>query len=105
MFKNISTRRGCDAVEIEKLVQELYDVAIQKQQLAEQEQNIKEQLHKLMIQKNIDNLETVKIKIALVKGVTRKYIDRDKLKTLFPEASKTCIKEVDVGEFVKVTLK
>ncbi|MFA9379128.1 MAG: hypothetical protein ACERKZ_20635 [Lachnotalea sp.] len=87
---------------IDVLVKDIIDVITQKKQLEEKEKDLRLQIIQVMESQKIKTLENVVVKISYVEQFNKKLIDRDKLRKLYPDAEKQCMKEVPIEAYVKV---
>lgn len=55
--------------------------------------------------KNVGTFENEEIKISYAKPIFRKTVDSQKLKEVYPDVYEDCIKETEVKEHLKITIR
>ena len=90
---------------IEELVKKITDIIIRKQWLEEQEKETRYELKQIMESQNIKLLENARVTVKYMQPFQKNLIDRDKLKTQFPDIEKECSKVVQVDSFIRVSVK
>lgn len=88
-----------------ELVNQLIEIAQQKQQLVNQETEIKEQLLKVMQKQSMDKIDVSAASILYVLPAERIGIDTKRLRCDLPEIAERYKKQYPVKGFLKVILK
>lgn len=74
-----------DALEVNKLIENIYKDNDTIAELKLRNQQRKEKLSKLMADYDIKSFKSDKFKILKIKGATRRYVDSNSLKKILPE--------------------
>lgn len=90
-----------------KLQSEIIGFEKQKKLLNEIEEELKDQLKKVMSANGISSYETndKKIKISYTPETTMETLDKEKLFTEFPDAYRACIKDTPRKASVRITIR
>lgn len=88
---------------IEELMIELTQITAQLHLLEQCGKEIRQQLLVQMQDQNITDLDNGFIRVHLVKGFSKTYLDREKLNRLFPGAVTLCSRSSWVDDYLKVT--
>ena len=88
---------------IEELMKELTQITGQLHLLELYGKEVRQQLLMQMKDQNITDLDNGFIRVHLVKGFNKTYLDRDKLNRLFPGAVTLCSRSSWIDDFLKVT--
>jgi regulator of replication initiation timing len=100
-FKNI--RQVIDISEqIEQIMNQLLKVEQDKQQILEQETELKNRLLRVMQSNRIERLENANMKVNFIKGFNRVTVDSRLLQEKYPDAYRQCARRSAVSPFVKV---
>ena len=88
--------------QLKKLLNLLFDIEQRKQQILEEEKNIKSLLLDKMQEDHIDTMENAKIKVNYIDGYVRQTVDGKKLQTLYPDAFQECSNTFDIAPYIRV---
>ena len=90
---------------IKMLMNDMKELAEEKQKILDREAELKTQFLEIMQNQNINVFENVHIRINYIAGFVRNGIDANKLRKHYPEAALACAKKSSVEPYVKVTVK
>ena len=91
-----------NAEHVEQLMNQLFETQQKKQQLQEQEIELTAAVLDEMQKNQVERLENAKIKINFVDRCTRRTVNVKRLKELYPEAFRDCIKQSEVAAHISV---
>ncbi|MCI6998039.1 MAG: hypothetical protein MR936_14980 [Eubacterium sp.] len=88
--------------QLKMLLHHLFDIEERKQQVLEEEKNIKSLLLDKMQKNHIDVMENAKIKVNYIGGYSRRTVDGKKLQKLYPEIFKECTNISEISPYIRV---
>lgn len=88
--------------QLKKLLNLLLDIEQRKQQILEEEKNIKSLLLDKMQEDHIDTMENAKIKVNYIDGYSRRTVDGKKLQKLYPEIFNECTNISEISPYIRV---
>ena len=90
---------------VQKVIDDISELAVQKKSLEEQEKKMKDKLVKAMEKYDVKSFENDRVKFMYVAPSERKSIDSSKLKKQYPDIAEECTKITPVKSSVRITVK
>ena len=90
--------------QIEQLMNQLYEIQQKKQQVEDEESEIRATLLETMKKEQIEKLENVKIKINYIDKSYRRTVNGKLLRELYPDAFRECTNRSEVQHHLRVQM-
>ena len=90
--------------QIEQLMNQLYEIQQKKQQVEDEESEIRATLLETMKKEQIEKLENVKIKINYIDKSYRRTVNGKLLRELYPDAFRECTNRSEVQPHLRVQM-
>ena len=90
--------------QIEQLMNQLYEIQQKKQQVEDEESEIRATLFETMKKEQIEKLENVKIKINYIDKSYRRTVNGKLLRELYPDAFRECTNRSEVQPHLRVQM-
>lgn len=90
---------------VQKVIDDISELAVQKKSIEDQEKKMKEKLVKAMEKYDVKSFENDRVKFMYVAPSERKSIDSAKLKKQYHDIAEECTKVSPVKSSVRITVK
>ena len=97
--------RNNEIVVAEELMAKMAEVSRMKLEVESFEQKLKDELKKAMEEHGVKKFENEILSVTYVAPTTRKSLDSNMIKTLYPEIAESCIKTSEVKSSVRLSYK
>lgn len=88
--------------QIKELMNRILEVQRKKQQILDEEAEIKAAILEEMQENQVEKLENANIKINYVEKFARRTVDGKKLKELYPDAFRDCTRVTEISPYIRV---